>query len=461
MMRLRTLCCILILQAANGYAETFEEWFAKDQASFSAYREEVTRQYNQFVEQDRKAYAEFLREAGEQWGRDNVWLPEVKVWVQYEEDLTERSNVNFDDGEAQVEILLPAGEDPKSPEALEELAKAVETVVLSGTVDPVEMFRRRMFDAGKTPDTQAAPSPAQPSSTYIVVSGDSLWRVSRLFHVSWKELAKANKLPENSGLQIGQRLVIPANVPVPAERRPSKTPMLGGQVAMADGTMVTHDNAAQYAQQLVATQTPLVKTITGDDGNPRQAVNMRFKLVPEHLRIRAERYRPVVLQYSREQGLYPPLVFAIIHTESAFNPRARSGAPAYGLMQLVPSSGARDAYHYVFKQDRLLNDGYLYNPEQNIELGTAYLYVLCERYLGSITHVKSRVYCAIAAYNTGAGNVSRCFGAGTSVKRATPIINDMTPEEVYQKLRKDLPYEETRNYVQRVHDRMNLYRDWR
>ena len=54
----------------------------------------------------------------------------------------------------------------------------------------------------------------------------------------------------------------------------------------------------------------------------------------------------------------PPVVFAVIHTESYYNPKARSGAPAYGLMQLVPTSGGRAAYRYVYKKDQVLPPSY-------------------------------------------------------------------------------------------------------
>ena len=64
---------------------------------------------------------------------------------------------------------------------------------------------------------------------------------------------------------------------------------------------------------------------------------------------------------------------AITETVASFYPKATSHIPAYGLMQLVPSSGARDAYNYVYKEDIVLKKRYLYKPKNNIELGCAYL----------------------------------------------------------------------------------------
>ena len=147
-----------------------------------------------------------------------------------------------------------------------------------------------------------------------------------------------------------------------------------------------------------------------------------------------------------------------METESHFNPRARSHIPAFGLMQLVPSSGGLDAYHYVYGEKLVLGPEYYFNPDQNVELGTAYLDLLLTRYLRAVDNEESRTLCAIAAYNTGAGNVARSFSGGTSVRGAAPLINALEPKAVYEHLIANLPYEETRNYVKKVTKARERYR---
>ncbi|MCW7753307.1 murein transglycosylase domain-containing protein [Desulfobotulus sp. H1] len=168
-------------------------------------------------------------------------------------------------------------------------------------------------------------------------------------------------------------------------------------------------------------------------------------------------YEKEIVQYARERQIDPALMVAIMHSESSFNPMAKSHVPAYGLMQIVPQSAGKDASQLVYGQQKLLSPSYLYNADNNIKMGAAYLYILYYRYLSSIQNPESRVYCSIAAYNTGAGNVARAFTGNTNIRRAAEVINTMTPAQVYAKLVADLPYEETRNYMKKVTPRYKGY----
>jgi len=437
--------------------DTFEAWLADDYAAQQRFSAEVTRDYEAFLRQEEAAYEAFVREAEALWGRHNVWVPERTAWVQYTEELTERSTVDFDNGLARVEVLLEADTDHATVE--KHMTEAVERLVLSGTEGPVQMFRRRLFGGGVKPEAVTHP--------YTVQKGDTLYGLSRRFKVDRRALAEANGLASDAWLNIGQVLMIPGDAPAGAVSGDTGKSILGGggrmlqgQLRMADGKPVDRSNVHRYAKEVIQDASPQVTTIQGRDGKVRMAAATRFKLVSDHLRKRALAFRPLVLKYAREYGVYPPLVFAMIHTESSFNPRARSHAPAYGLMQLVPRSGARDAYRFVYQTDKLVSDDYLYDPERNIELGCAFVHLLQNRYLKAVQDPLSRLFCSVAAYNTGAGNVCRAFIDGRSVSRAAPLINAMPPSGVYVRLTTHLPYEETRHYVERVRTRMALYRDW-
>ena len=165
-----------------------------------------------------------------------------------------------------------------------------------------------------------------------------------------------------------------------------------------------------------------------------------------------------MLKYSKKFKVDPAIVFAIIETESAFNPKAKSHIPAYGLMQLVPKSGARDAYLYVYKKDKYLTKGYLYTPEKNIELGCAYIAKIRYVYYRDITDDENAYICAIPAYNTGIGNVSKTLSGTTKLKPAAEAANKMTRDELYNKLVTKLEYKEARDYLKRVWERKEKYK---
>jgi len=172
---------------------------------------------------------------------------------------------------------------------------------------------------------------------------------------------------------------------------------------------------------------------------------------------RSKIYYEEVKKQSLKQNIPLSLIFAVIHSESSFNPRARSHIPAYGLMQIVPKTAGLDTYQFLYDKKRIVSAQYLYNTKNNITMGSAYLHILYYKYLSKIKDPQSRLYCTIAAYNTGAGNVARAFVGTNDKNRAALVINKMSPDEVYEKLINDLKYDETREYLKKVTLRMGSY----
>ncbi len=181
------------------------------------------------------------------------------------------------------------------------------------------------------------------------------------------------------------------------------------------------------------------------------------KMPPNSMIRKAKTFKKDVIKNANKQQIPAELIYAIIHSESSFNPMARSHIPAFGLMQIVPRSAGIDSYQYLYNKKRVLSSGYLYNASKNITIGSGYLHVLYFRYLKKIKNPQSRLYCAIAAYNTGAGNVAKTFIGNTNINRASTTINKLTPQQVYNKLISNLPYHETRKYLKKVNDRVSAY----
>ncbi len=133
-----------------------------------------------------------------------------------------------------------------------------------------------------------------------------------------------------------------------------------------------------------------------------------------------------------------PLTLAITRQESEFDPNAKSPSGALGMMQLLP----RTAKEVAHKNDVPFALGRLGDASYNMNLGSLYLGRLINSYDGSYIM-------GIAAYNAGPGNVrnwTRKFGTpGNEVDSAINWIEK-------------IPFYETRNYVQRVLENLQVYR---
>ena len=214
----------------------------------------------------------------------------------------------------------------------------------------------------------------------------------------------------------------------------------------------TREDVERYANFLVANK--LQSRSIDANGVSKTVLYVQMNMVNAHLDKRALQYAATVRKHSDGTQVSRSLIYAVIKTESSFNPYAVSGAPAYGMMQLVPSSGGREAYRKAKGEDVMPSKEYLFDAGNNIELGSTYLGVLLkDSPLREIRNPVSREYCAIAAYNTGPGNVFRAFSSLSGKARqedALDKINSMRPDEVYDALRTRLPYEETRGYVVKV-----------
>ena len=211
----------------------------------------------------------------------------------------------------------------------------------------------------------------------------------------------------------------------------------------------TREDMERYAAFLVENR--LQQRTIDVNGSRKTVYYVQMNMVNASIDKRALQYAAFVRQNSDKTQVSRSLIYAIIRIESAFNPYAVSSAPAYGLMQLVPTSGGREAYRKSRGEDVIPSKEFLFTPENNIEFGAAYLGVLLhDSPLREIRDPVSREYCTIAAYNTGPSNVYRAFSNKNGRERqneALDTVNTMRPDAVYDALRSKLPYAETRSYI--------------
>ncbi|MBA7564398.1 Membrane-bound lytic murein transglycosylase C [subsurface metagenome] len=228
-----------------------------------------------------------------------------------------------------------------------------------------------------------------------------------------------------------------------------KMPFLYGEVNDHQGKNIRWSwRAGVFADYLIKNELR-TRQIKAGDGT-REIRYVVIPMVKDHHEVRALKYRPLVERFAKDFSVSRNLVYAIIKTESDFNPYAVSRAPAFGLMQVVPATAGQDVYRFLNNADGLPSREFLLNPESNIRYGTAYLYLLQYQYLSDIRDPVSREYCVIAAYNAGAGNVLRTFDPDRD--RASDRINSLDPLQVFTTLRTGLPSGEARRYLAKVMD---------
>jgi soluble lytic murein transglycosylase len=144
------------------------------------------------------------------------------------------------------------------------------------------------------------------------------------------------------------------------------------------------------------------------------------------------RHEDIIRQQSREKDLDPSLIAAVIYQESKFRDQT-SHAGARGLMQITPATAefiAKRSGGTRFSQEDLAT------PQINISYGTYYLRYLLDRYDGDTE-------LALAAYNAGETNVDKW-------------VREAGGRDEFD--RGDIPFPETRHYVENVVD---LRRDYR
>ena len=147
---------------------------------------------------------------------------------------------------------------------------------------------------------------------------------------------------------------------------------------------------------------------------PSWYVRLRYPLEYEH----------IVRGHAEQYDLDAALLAAVIYRESEFDADARSSSGAIGLMQLLPDT-AEGIAQLTGGSGFVVDD--LYDPEINVRYGSFYLRRLLRKY------EDERL--ALAAYNAGQANVDEWIAEG----------------------REEIPFPETREFVENVLDARDLY----
>ena len=189
----------------------------------------------------------------------------------------------------------------------------------------------------------------------------------------------------------------------------------------------------------------------------RGRYKIKINMVKEHKNIAGGKYIQYVKAAGREHNVPASLMMAIMETESSFNPLARSGSNALGLMQIKANTAGRDYFSIIKGYKHTPSSSYLYNPGNNIEVAAGYLRILGTRYLRGINHPKKLEYAMISSYNGGAGNLWRSLDKNGNKTKSLARINKMSVSEFYWFLTNRHIRGETRNYLKKVSGKQKKY----
>ena len=380
----------------------------------------VTKKYDESEERIRKKREKFKNAVEKKW--DTYKESTSKSYVTYSKDLSSRTIVDFEKGEVTIEVIVDE-EDPKydSYESKYDLEIDKQFANRYKIKKNLLSIKTRLLNI---------------ITMFVLQSDDDTNNDGSENSSFAKQLSKLLKEKGDDG-----------------------QPILKDQLVDAGGKAVEGvGNTLSAAKDLISDKTKKVRMHFAKDGKKRTIISIKIPLSNDHMEKRRQRYRELIEIEARRFNIPTEIALAIAEIESAFNPKAKSHVPAYGLMQLVPKTGARDAYQWIYKKDKFITGRYLYKPRNNVELGCAYLSMIRHHYFSDIRDDERAYLCAIPAYNTGVGNVSKALIDKKNIREASKKANKMNRDELYNKLYSDLSSKEAKNYLKKVWTRKENYK---
>ncbi|EWH11589.1 lytic transglycosylase catalytic subunit [Catenovulum agarivorans DS-2] len=410
------------LPANDGFADADDDFAAIDamlDKQFAGTDVILERRFNAVEQAVERALKGLSNKIEVNWGAQELKLPSAHEWVDYTPDMQTRRMMDFEAGQLSIETVIQPNQSVS--EVVFRLKQALTTARTDTTThlqDKDQLGRAIQQELAKLPDRQAEANNHNRANATLPAQTDK---------------PVLDNLVSNEQIeQVLQEL----------EKLEAQNTIDDEQISQSTDA-VAETRTVQVAQQ------------------PAKVIRINIPFLSGYQNELIQRNFSVIKRYSDKYNVPVSLVLAIIETESSFNPRATSPVPAFGLMQLVPRTAGIDAYRHVYGEKRVVEPEYLYNSEQNIELGVAYFDLLTTRYLRKVKDPLARFYCAVASYNTGVGNVAKTFTKNSkNFSKAAKIINKQSAEQVYQYLSVNLPALETRRYLDKVTKAKKRYAKW-
>lgn len=475
----KTIISLLFIFHSSSFAANTNAFIELDKATaqinqpqnkikqeFHAYINQRFDEYEQWREDYTKELDKKRQVLIEEWGRAEV-SDQMKD-VEYTEDDTVRKTVDYNNNTATISFLVDAS--VSDTQAKKRLSKQMS--LPDGEVFNIQDARMLQHDvdysiADELKERDFVLNQTQAQMNEYDVQAERLINASTgapsdfIYERAYKQ-KKALLDEAKRRIDIISKLYQTKRKSLGNESTKAKVEKLHSNISTpvtVNNIEMKTDGEMSVVEKVEKAAKPLLTKAEEANSATKKVISYKISLPNNNLSKRAKEYEPLALKESKRWSIDVALIMAIMHSESAFRPQAKSNVPAFGLMQIVPTSAGHDVNRKIRHIDAPMSISDLYQPIINVETGTAYLHILDGSYLKDIKNEKSRLYCMIAAYNTGAGNVARAFNTdrSTNIRVAAKKINQMTPENVYKQLITKLPYDETKTYLKKVSSRIALY----
>lgn len=454
----------VLLHSQESELEKYKKMQQQDIDQWKQERDAELDAYKARVEKERKEWAEYVKGVRQKWGEFSDTTP--KIWSNYGNDLNSLGRVDFDNNKVEIAALVE-GDDPAAAEKL--IEKQLEILLNEKEEGTDNKFMEGQIAFDKSDDENQK----------------KLLEMEKKFEEQRAEIERKNMAQKEALLKRKRELeTLAAEKKMAEEKKAFEMKKIEEEQAKI--RKKEQEDRRKLAEEKEKQEKKIVKTVdssnskdfikekvkhqvkkevvVGEDGKARTKYSVSLEMVPNSIQKRAENYIDLIKSYSEKNDVEAALVMALIHTESAFNPKAFSRRPdgtpmACGLMQIIPSQAGRDAHKALFGTDKIVESEYLFDPENNLRMGTWYVKWLSKwwtnyenkNFKRTSSKLKNEYY-AISSYNQ---------GMGTILNKAykTHKLIDKSEQETYTILttEKNVP-KEGRDYLERVTKRKELYK---
>lgn len=452
---LHTTCFAQIFENVD---DDFEQIDAQLEQSFVQTDAELEAMFEAVHQAIEAAYQGQSKNIQVKWPNDVV-VPSGTTWVVYSEDYEQRIIYDFEQGFYRLEVPKTA-DTLKNINTLHDLYNKLKADKAK-TIEQMDVFKKAIQQQiNKQPALLATVELTSEAELPTSIEIDASSEVPNE-NKNYELIETVTEIPSDIELDTLKREIEALSLETP-DAQDTEVTLLDETTAKMEAP-ITIQAQTENQEVSVETSTPKIEKNTVDSRKlvsevakdtqlaiTETTISLQFPFVNNYQKTLVEQQMDTIIDVSKRFSVETSLVMAIIEAESSFNPMATSHIPAFGLMQLVPKTAGIDAYKFVYGEGRIVTPDYLYNVENNLKLGTAYLSLLQTRYLRGIEKPSNLLYSTIASYNTGVGNLARSVSGQKGIRKAIPAINQISDEEYFDYLQENLPALETKRYLQKV-----------